>query len=85
VDGSVPPNTAAIGWGMAGEPFAALAAVPSFNVIMTPRPDYWVAAGTYQKGEVLNLEEIGRTAALPFQGRFTLNAVLDSAGNWTIS
>ena len=85
VAGSVPQDTAAVGVGMAGEPFAAVDALPNYNVIMAPRPDYWVAAGTFSKGEVLDLEEIVRTAALPFQGTFTLNAVLDSTGNWNIS
>lgn len=85
VESSVPPDTAAIGWGMAGEPFAAVPAYPNYSVVLTPHPEYWIVAGTYQKGEVLDLEEIGRTAELPFQDRFTLNAVLDSTGNWTIS
>jgi rhizosphere induced protein len=85
VDGSVPQETAALGFGMAGEPFAAVDAQPNFNVVMTPHPDYWIAAGTYTKGEVLDVEEINRTAALPFQDTFDLRAVLDITGNWTIS
>jgi hypothetical protein len=84
-DRSVPQGTAAVGFGMADEPFAALDAQPNINVVMTPHPDYWIAAGTYQKGQVLDVEQIDRTAALSFQDTFTLNAVLDSTGNWTIS
>jgi hypothetical protein len=81
---SVPPGTAAVGIGMANEPTFAVQAEPNTNLVLTPHPDYWVTAGTYTHGEVLDTDRITSEAHLPYDHTFAMSAVLDAAGNWTV-
>ncbi|MFD3942971.1 hypothetical protein [Streptomyces sp. NPDC058579] len=82
---TVPQDTASVGIGMSSAPVFAAQADPGADLVFTPHPQYWIAAGTYTRGEVLDVEEIEATAELPFDGTFTQQAVLQPTGDWIIS
>ena len=63
----------------------AVPAQPNTNLVFTPHPEYWVTAGTFTSGQVLDIEEITNEVGVPFDGTFTMQAVLDSRNNWTVS
>ena len=82
---SVQPDAAAIGIGMSDKPIFAVSAQPNLNVSFTPHPNYWIAAGDYQPGQVLDAGAVRGDARLPFGSGFSLNAVLGASGDWNIS
>ncbi len=84
--GDVPINTGAVGIGMSGQGTAVLQAMPNMNFIITPKLEYWIAAGVFQQGEVLNVEALTRMAQIEFPPNiYNMVATLDQDNNWTIS
>jgi hypothetical protein len=63
----------------------AVQAQPNTNLVFTPHPDYWLTVGTFRQGQVLDVEQITNEAAVPFDATFSMQAVLDSQNNWTIT
>ncbi|MFD4651473.1 hypothetical protein [Streptomyces sp. NPDC058441] len=81
---SVPDDTASVGIGMSGAPVFAAQAVPGTKLVFTLRPRYWITAGTFIDGEVLNVEEITNDAEIPYDNTFSMNAVLTQTNLWTV-
>ncbi|MFE6752763.1 hypothetical protein ACFVDQ_04100 [Streptomyces sp. NPDC057684] len=81
----VPDDTASVGIGMDSSPVFAAQAVPGANLVFTPHPQYWITAGTFIRGEVLNVEEITNEAEIPYGNTFSMNAVLGKTNLWTVS
>lgn len=80
----VPTNTASVGIGMSNAGTFVVEAGPNLNYVFTPHPSYWVAAGTFTAGEVLDIEEITTTQEVTFQSTFARTAVLGSNNLWTV-
>ncbi|MEV6607549.1 MULTISPECIES: hypothetical protein [unclassified Kutzneria] len=80
----IPADTASVGIGMSGSGTFAVQAQPNENLVFTPHPTYWVAAGTFEQGVALDVEEISNTAQVPFDSTFAMTAVLDARNNWTV-
>jgi uncharacterized membrane protein len=76
---------ATVGIGMSGAGTHAVESEPNLNLVFTPHPEYWVTAGTFRQGQVLDIEEITNQAAVPFVATYSMKAVLDSQNNWTIA
>jgi hypothetical protein len=83
--GSVPLDTGALGFGMAGQAVFATQAQPNLNYVFTPHPEYWITAGQYHEGDVLDPGDISNKARVPFQGTNTMNAVLNGSNDWTVT
>jgi rhizosphere induced protein len=83
--GGVPANGAMVGIGMSNAGTFAVAAQPNINLVFTPHPEYWVTAGTFAQGQVLDIEEITNEAEVPYDGTFAMQAVLSSTNEWTVS
>ncbi len=81
----IPANTATVGIGMSNAGTFAVPAQPNTNLVFTPEPEYWVTAGTFTQGEVLDVEQITNELAVPYDATFSMQAVLDSQNNWTVS
>lgn len=81
----VPANAALVGIGMSNAGTFAVPVQPNINLVFTPHPEYWVTAGTFTQGQVVDTEEITNEAEVPYDGTFSMNAVLDSSNLWTIS
>ena len=81
----IPPNVAAVGIAMSNSGTFAVPAMPNMNLIFTPHPEYWLTAGTFSSGDVLNLDYTTNEVEVPFNSTFSMNAVLDAQNNWTVS
>jgi hypothetical protein len=82
---TVPIGTATVGIGMSNAGVFAVQAQPNMNLVFTPHPEYWVTAGTYEQGEVLNIEQITNSANVGFDATFDMVAVLTPTNTWQIS
>ncbi|MFD0200509.1 MULTISPECIES: hypothetical protein [Saccharothrix] len=85
VSPSVPADAAAVGIGLSHAGVFAAAAVPDETLVFTPKPNYWLTAGAYAAGEVLDGEEISDAVQLQYDGGFTLTAVLNPDNTWTVN
>jgi hypothetical protein len=81
----IPANTASVGIGMSNSGTFAVPAQPNTNLVFTPHPEYWVTAGTFAQGQVLDIEQITNELAVPYDATFSMQAVLDSQNNWTVN
>ena len=82
---SIPTGTATVGIGMSNAGVFAVEAQPNLNLVFTPHPEYWVTAGTFEQGEVLDIEQITNEAAVPYDGTFDMTAVLTSTNTWQVN
>jgi rhizosphere induced protein len=83
---TVPPDTASVGLSMSNGPIFAVQAQPNTNLVFRPIPNYWITAGTFEAGAVIDPEQITNEAQLPFQGSTrSLTAVLDASNVWHVS
>lgn len=83
---NVPLNDASVGIGMSGAGTFAREAEPNMNLVFTPHPAYWVTAGTYEKGEVLDVTEISNAAQIQFPpGIFRVEATFNDNNTWSVS
>ncbi len=65
-DATIPPNVASVGIGMSGSGTFLVQAQPNMNLVFTPHPEYWVAFGNFEQGEVLEVEEITNAVQVNF-------------------
>lgn len=63
---SVPHGEASVGIGMSGNGTFAVTATPNYNFTFKPHPRYWVAFGTYQVGEVMDIESMTNIAEIVY-------------------
>lgn len=82
---SIPTGTATVGIGMSNAGVFAVEAQPNINLVFSPHPEYWVTAGTFQPGEVLDIEQITNEAAVAYDGTFDMSATLTSTNTWVIN
>ncbi|MFI8793122.1 hypothetical protein [Streptomyces sp. NPDC055105] len=87
VSPTVPPETTSVGTGMSGFPVFAVQASPTEGnaLVFRPHPEYWITAGTFISGEVLNVEKLTSKAEIPYTDTFSMNATLEPSGLWTVS
>lgn len=82
---SIPLNTASVGIGMSNAGLFVVPAQPNMNQVFTPHPEYWITAGAFTRGDVLDIEVISNAAQVPFDGTFAGRAVLNANNLWTVS
>lgn len=82
---SIPINKASVGIGMSNAGVFAVAAEPNMNLVFTPHPAYWLTAGQFQQGQVVDIEQITNEQQVPFDGTFDMVAVLNPDNTWTVS
>jgi len=81
----VPIGTATVGIGMSNAGVFAVQAQPNMNLVFTPDPEYWVTAGTYEQGKVLDIEQITNSAIVGFEATTDKVAVLSPVNTWTVT
>ncbi|MBT2441836.1 hypothetical protein J7E93_17305 [Streptomyces sp. ISL-36] len=81
----VPDGTASVGIGMDDSSVFVAQAEPGANLRFTPHPEYWITAGTFRAGEVLDVEEITQEAEVPLEGTLSMQATLEPDDVWTVS
>jgi hypothetical protein len=81
---TIPTAAATVGIGMSNAGVFAVQAEPNMNLVFTPHPSYWVSAGTFQQGQVLDIEQITHEQEVDYNGTFNMTAVLDATNLWTV-
>jgi rhizosphere induced protein len=85
-DGTIPRGIASVGIGMSGSGTFARLASPNTQLIFNPHPTYFITFGKYQRGEVLDVDQISNAMQLNFErGVYSLTAVLNMDHTWTVS
>ncbi|TDV56291.1 hypothetical protein [Actinophytocola oryzae] len=72
----VPNGGAWVGIGMSGAGTFVVPATPNMVYDFTPHPEYWVAAGTFTAGEVMDIEEITNAHKVTYESTLTHSLVL---------
>jgi hypothetical protein len=84
-DATIPLRQASIGIGMAGSGTFAVQAQPNQLLTFTPHPRYWITAGTYEQGEVLDVGAISEAAEITFPPNiYQVTAILNQDNTWTV-
>jgi rhizosphere induced protein len=84
--GNIPSTKpAAVGIGMSGNGTFVVQTGPNMNATFTPHPEYWIAYGTYQQGQVLAIQDVTNVAQVQFpEGVYSMVATLDTENQWTV-
>jgi rhizosphere induced protein len=84
-DNTVPPGEAQVGIGMAGAPVFLVTAEPNMTYEFTPKPEYWITAGTFATGQVIDVSTVAKPVQIVFPPNVdAMTATLDGNGQWTI-
>jgi hypothetical protein len=84
-DNTIAPEQAAVGIGMSGAATFAAQAQPNMSLVFTPHTQYWIAAGNYTQGEVLDVSGVNNPAQIIFPaGVYSMTATLNADNTWTI-
>ncbi|GAA2577671.1 hypothetical protein GCM10010435_62300 [Winogradskya consettensis] len=82
----IPPGQASIGLGMSGKPVYALQAEPNLHANFDATPVYYITAGTYTEGIVLDVTQITEKAEVQFPTNvFSMTATLTSTNIWSVA
>lgn len=85
-DNRVPKKLASFGIGMSGQGTFAVDAEPNLSAIFTPHPSYWVSFGSFEQGQILDIQTLVNTAEVKFPANvFKATAELDSGNNWKVT
>lgn len=85
-DGTIPLKKAAVGIGMSGAGIFVRQAQPNLTLSFKPKPKYWIAFGNYETGEILNIQEVTKSAEIKFgTNQYSVQAVLNVNNTWTIT
>ena len=85
-DQTVPHGEASVGIGMSGNGTFAVTATPNYNFTFLPHPRYWVAFGTYQVGEVVDIESMTHAIEIVYDPDvYERTVTLQSDNTWRIS
>ncbi len=84
-DQTVPHGEASVGVGMSGSGTFAVTATLNYNFSFKPHPKYWVVFGTYEKGEVMDIEALTSTAEIIFEPDvYAMKAILRNDNTWEV-
>jgi hypothetical protein len=79
--GDVPLRQASVGIGMSGSATAAVEAQPNLHLIFTPHPKYWIVAGDFAHGEVLDMAELSNAYEVDYYGAQTSQSLTYTMNN----
>ncbi|MCS7484053.1 hypothetical protein ACFFQW_31495 [Umezawaea endophytica] len=83
---NVPLRRSSVGIGMSGAGTFAVQAQPNLNLTFTPHPVYYLAAGTYSQGEVLDIASMTNPTDIRFpDGVFSMTATLTKNNSWVVN
>jgi hypothetical protein len=85
-DPSIPLRQAAVGIGMSGAGTFAVQAQPRLQLTFTPHPKYYLVAGSFQQGEVLDIGSLTNVLEIHFKpGVTTADVTLNEDNSWTVN
>lgn len=82
---NVPLKQASVGIGMSNSGTFVVQAQPNLTLNFTPHPQYYVLAGTFTQGQVLDISETTNAPEVAFPaGVYQMTATLNQDNTWTI-
>lgn len=85
-DANIPLKRASVGIGMSGAGTFAVQSQPNLNLTFTPHPIYYLAAGTYTQGEVLDIGSVTNPTGIRFPaGVVSMTARLTENNTWDVN
>ncbi|MGZ4954893.1 MAG: hypothetical protein ACXV8Q_07250 [Methylobacter sp.] len=82
---NVPLKQASVGIGMSNAGTFVVQAEPNLTLNFTPHPKYYVLAGTFTQGQVLDTSETTKAPEVAFPaGVYQMTATLNQDNTWTI-
>jgi hypothetical protein len=85
-DGTVASYGASVGIGMSGNPTFAIPSQPNVTVTFTPHPVYYIAYGTFEAGQVVDIAQVTCYKEVDFGDNvYTVTATLNADNTWDIS
>lgn len=82
---TLPSLEASVGIGMGGSGTFAAPAQPNLTLHFTPVVRYWIVAGTYKRGDVIDIETLTNSAEVVFpDNTYAMTALLDRENTWEI-
>ena len=84
MEGNIPQGEFAAGVGMDGDTVVVLAAYPNISVAFEAKPEYYIAAGDFKEGDILNLDSVQRTR-VDFNGKSSMKAEYTQDGSWRVT
>jgi len=83
---SVPHGDASVGIGMSGNGTFVVTATPNYNFTFLPHPRYWVSFGTYEVGEVMDIESMSNIVEVKYDPDvFDKIITLNSDNTWSVN
>lgn len=77
--GQVQSDDASVGIAMSGKGAFAVSSQPNMNIIMTPKPTYYVVFGQFIEGEVIDIAEVTNSAyKVEFKGTTSMSLVFNA-------
>jgi len=84
-DGSIPPNAAAVGIGIAERVTCAVQASPNMWVEIDPRGTTWVTFGAPKQGELFDLNDVLEPVQIEFRPNIdSLTVTLNADNTWSV-
>ena len=69
--------------GISGKGAFIVPSQPNMNIVMTPKPTYWIVFGDFQEGEILDVEKITKNALrLQYDGTNSMNVEFTGKNRW---
>ncbi len=65
-DSTIPCHGVSVGIGMSNRPTFGIECMPSFTYSFIPRPEYWVAFGDFEEGEVIDLNRVSQSVQVVY-------------------
>ncbi|QZY54863.1 protein rhiA [Crassaminicella profunda] len=81
---SIPGGEASVGIGMSGFGTFVWQTEPNANLTIQPKPQYWIAYGTFKQGEVLDIQQLMNTSLeLNYPtNKYNATVTLNSDNTW---
>jgi rhizosphere induced protein len=81
---NIAPGTVSVGIGMSGSGTCAVQAEKNIRLAFTPEPKYWIVAGSFTQGEVIDVSAITGSAEVAFGNGYSMTAILSKDNKWTV-
>jgi len=80
---TTPSAAAGVGIGMSGSGVFLADTQPNMEKVWTPKPRYFVIAGSYKQGEILDVQTVfGKAKEIVFNGVSTVELTLNDRNEW---
>lgn len=77
---TIPAGRASVALGMSGRPASVVKAEPGQTSQFTPHPTYWITAGSFTEGEVINPHTVSDPLRLPLGAKGAITVILHPGG-----